>query len=274
VNYYERHLGDYAKDTAHLTMLEHGAYTLLLDRYYATEAGIPGDQAHRVARARSKEEKAAVDVVLNEFFILSEGVWVKGRVDKEIAKAQTKMKAAQENGLKGGRPRKTQDKPGGLSVGYETETQEKAHQTPDTSHQTPLKPEVIHTESITHPEYVELADQARVIPIKPGLAGACCKTMMSNGIHGCNPHHPTLLALLEAGATEDEFAYAARNAASKGNAKFAYVLGTVKRQREEAAKLVLHHGRLPNKQEALEESNRAATAGWMPPELRETQHAN
>ncbi len=30
MNYYERHLGDYAKDTAHLTMIEHGAYTLLL----------------------------------------------------------------------------------------------------------------------------------------------------------------------------------------------------------------------------------------------------
>ncbi len=25
MNYYERHLGDYAKDTAHLSMLEHGA---------------------------------------------------------------------------------------------------------------------------------------------------------------------------------------------------------------------------------------------------------
>jgi uncharacterized protein YdaU (DUF1376 family) len=33
VNYYERHLGDYAKDAGHLSMLEHGAYSLLLDRY-------------------------------------------------------------------------------------------------------------------------------------------------------------------------------------------------------------------------------------------------
>ena len=36
MNYYERHLGDYARDTGHLSMLEHGAYSLLLDRYYAT----------------------------------------------------------------------------------------------------------------------------------------------------------------------------------------------------------------------------------------------
>lgn len=32
--------------------------------------------------------------------------------------------------------------------------------------------------------------------------------------------------------------------------------------------------RTPNRQEALEASNRAATAGWMPPELREIKHAN
>ena len=61
MNYYERHLGDYAKDTGHLSMLEHGAYTLLLDRYYSTEEGIPADQVHRIARARTKEEKDAVD---------------------------------------------------------------------------------------------------------------------------------------------------------------------------------------------------------------------
>ena len=46
------HLGDYAKDTAHLSMLETGAYRLLLDRYYGTEQGIPADQAHRIARAK------------------------------------------------------------------------------------------------------------------------------------------------------------------------------------------------------------------------------
>lgn len=96
MNYYERHLGDYAKDTAHLSMLEHGAYTLLLDRYYATEQGIPADQAHRVARARTKEEKEAVDVVLEEFFRLEDDVWVKGRVEEEIANYLESVPAAEE----------------------------------------------------------------------------------------------------------------------------------------------------------------------------------
>lgn len=136
MNYYERHLGDYARDTAHLTLIEHGAYSVLLDRYYTTEEGIPADQAHRVARARSKEEKQAVDTVLSEFFDLVDGVWIKGRVQEEIIKAQTKIKAAKENGKRGGRPRnnpdETKEKPTGLFLGSENKTQEKAHQTPDT----------------------------------------------------------------------------------------------------------------------------------------------
>jgi uncharacterized protein YdaU (DUF1376 family) len=145
VNYYERHLGDYAKDTAHLSMLEHGAYSLLLDRYYSTEQGIPEDQTHRVARARSKEERAAVDAVLQEFFVLVNGVWINNRTEEEIEKARLRIETARQNGKGGGRPKvkpngnrnETQQKPGGLLTGSETETQEKAHHTPDTIHQTP-----------------------------------------------------------------------------------------------------------------------------------------
>jgi uncharacterized protein YdaU (DUF1376 family) len=148
VNYYERHLGDYARDTAHLSMLEHGAYGLLLDRYYSTEAGIPADQAHRLARARSKDERAAVDAVLGEFFTLLDGVWINGRAEREVERAQTKIKAARENGKAGGRPKKnpetSEQKPTGLLLGSDLETELKAHQIPDTRHQktkTPQPPE-------------------------------------------------------------------------------------------------------------------------------------
>lgn len=140
MNFYKRHLGDYAKDTAHLTMIEHGAYGLLLDRYYSTEQPINADQAYRLARARTEEEKAAVDAVLDEYFILVDGAWVNGRCEEEIIKASGEIEAAKQNGRKGGRPRKqTQEKPNGLSLGIPTETQDvtqtKAHQTPDTINQ-------------------------------------------------------------------------------------------------------------------------------------------
>jgi uncharacterized protein YdaU (DUF1376 family) len=135
INYYERHLGDYAKDAGHLSMLEHGAYTLLLDRYYTTEQPIPADQAHRVCRARTREERAAVDAVLAEFFVLDGAVYRNGRANREITKMQAKVKAAQENGKLGGRPKRTDEKPGGFPLGSESVTQQKALQSPVTSNQ-------------------------------------------------------------------------------------------------------------------------------------------
>lgn len=139
MNYYEKHLGDYAKDAGHLSMLEHGAYNLLIDRYYASEAGIPAEAAYDFSRAHSKIERQATDKVLKQFFTLVDGVWKKNRIEEEILKAQRKISAAQINGTKGGRPKsepkgnpeQTQEKPTGLLLGSENETQLKALQTPD-----------------------------------------------------------------------------------------------------------------------------------------------
>ena len=87
VNYYERHLGDYARDTAHLSLLEHGVYTLLLDRYYVTEKPLPNDERElfRLLRAASKAEKDAVRQVLREFFTETDEGWRQNRCDEVIA---------------------------------------------------------------------------------------------------------------------------------------------------------------------------------------------
>jgi uncharacterized protein YdaU (DUF1376 family) len=122
-------------------MLEHGAYCLLLDRYYGTEQGIPADQAHRLARAKSRDERSAVDAVLAEFFTLQDGIWINGRASREVEKAQSKIKAARGNGKLGGRPKRSQQEPTGLSLGSETGTHDQSKpnplQTPDTRHQIP-----------------------------------------------------------------------------------------------------------------------------------------
>jgi len=68
VNYYKRHIGDYMKDAGHLSLLEHGVYTRLMDVYYTRESGIPADQAARLIGARSKDELAALAQVTQEFF--------------------------------------------------------------------------------------------------------------------------------------------------------------------------------------------------------------
>ena len=91
--------------------------------------------------------------------------------------------------------------------------------------------------------------------------GNACQAMREAGIPETNPSHPTLVALVEAGASAEEFAVAAKEAHDRGKG-FSYALTIVKNRREEAAQLVLHQGRMPNKQEALEASNHAVGDEW------------
>jgi uncharacterized protein YdaU (DUF1376 family) len=219
VNYYERHLGDYAKDAGHLSMLEHGAYSLLLDRYYTTEQPIPADQAHRICRARTRDERAAVDAVLAEFFVLKDGAWTNGRADREITKMQAKVKAAQENGKRGGRPKRTETKPSENPVGSESVTQQKALQSPDTRHQ---------EESAS-----ALSARARV-----GQA------LIASGLDPTtlNTADPRLMALIDQGATPAEFEGVGREAVAKGKG-VAWVLVTLAARRTEAAGIASRPGK-------------------------------
>lgn len=103
MNYYKRHLGDYARDTGHLSALEHGVYTLLLDWYYVNEKPIPEDRAVRIARGNHEETM----MVLNEFFKPTAKGWVHSRADREIREYIAKAEKNRESGKLGGRPKKT-----------------------------------------------------------------------------------------------------------------------------------------------------------------------
>jgi len=100
LQWYPKFPGDYARDTAHLTMLEHGAYTLLLDYYYSTAKPLPANEdtnaptlvgtsnprLYRICRAVNQEEQKAVDMVIEDFFTLIDGKYHQGRADTEIEK--------------------------------------------------------------------------------------------------------------------------------------------------------------------------------------------
>jgi uncharacterized protein YdaU (DUF1376 family) len=103
VNYYKRHLGDYARDTGHLTALEHGIYGLLLDWYYANEKPIPADKAVRIARGNPDETQS----VLSEFFKLTPEGWRHFYADRVIREYNAKADRNREVGKLGGRPSKT-----------------------------------------------------------------------------------------------------------------------------------------------------------------------
>lgn len=90
MNYYERHIGDYLKDTAHLSLLEHGIYTRLMDVYYTRECAIPAKEAARLIGARSKDEREALETVLAEFFVLVDGVHRQERCEREIERYHDK----------------------------------------------------------------------------------------------------------------------------------------------------------------------------------------
>ena len=99
MNYFEHHIGDYAQATAHLSMLEDGAYSRLIRWYYAEERALPADErsVFRIARAQSKQERDAVKAVLADFFELQQDGYHQKRCDAEIAAFQDKRSKAQRS---------------------------------------------------------------------------------------------------------------------------------------------------------------------------------
>ena len=101
MNYYEHHIGDYDKNTSHLTACEDGMYSRMIRRYYDKEKPLPAsiDEVRRLMRARTKEEKQAVVAVLAEFFSLQDDGWhnkvcdevlekfIAGEPEREVKKA-------------------------------------------------------------------------------------------------------------------------------------------------------------------------------------------
>ena len=86
MHYFKRNIGDYHKKAGRLSMLEHGAYTLLLDACYDRERFPTKDEAIDWCWARTVEEVAAVEFVLAKFFVLQDGRFVQERIAEEIDK--------------------------------------------------------------------------------------------------------------------------------------------------------------------------------------------
>lgn len=70
MNFYKHFLGDYARDTQDLSLVEHGAYRVLLDHFYATKGEMPNEvpALYRIAKAFTPTERKAVDRVAGKFF--------------------------------------------------------------------------------------------------------------------------------------------------------------------------------------------------------------
>ena len=105
MHYYKRNLGDYAKKAGRLTMLQHGAYTLLIDSCYDREVFPTLEQAIEWTWASTEAEVDAVKFVLSRFFSLTkDGEYVQDRILEELLQyhknADTNKRIADEREAK------------------------------------------------------------------------------------------------------------------------------------------------------------------------------
>lgn len=134
LNYYEHHIGDYAAATSHLSWDEDLAYTRLLRAYYHNERGIADSERHRVVRATTAAQRRAVDSVLAEFFVKSNGIWQQKRADMELNRFKDKQRKAQAsaNARWSQSERNANASDTKHANALRTQSERNAHQSPDT----------------------------------------------------------------------------------------------------------------------------------------------
>lgn len=99
MHYYSHNIGDYRKDTGHLSLLEHGVYRQLLDTCYLSEKPLNLDHAElmRTHCARTADEMRAVETVLKDFFVSTPEGYIHKRCDIEIEAFHSKSDSARES---------------------------------------------------------------------------------------------------------------------------------------------------------------------------------
>lgn len=270
MNYYRRYVGDYLRDTARLSMLEHGAYTLLLDYYYADEQPLPLDhqEIYTMVRAMRPDDRKAVDKILGLYFVRAEDGYHNGRADEELGKAMPLIDAARENGKKGGRPPKNpvgsaRGTISGNPPGFDEETYGDPDGQPSNNH--PPSPNLQPPTATPHPPSVNRqgkSDTARRSPLQKlaalGVPDQVAQDWLSVRKAKKAPLTDTALAELvdEAGKAGISVADAVTVCAKRSWQGF------------KASWDWQGNGRAAGSQSALERHNLDVAAGWLPPELR------
>lgn len=105
-SYYRFFPGDYHRDTGDLTMIEHGAYRLLLDHYYMKES-LPSDleRLYRICGAFSEEERTAVGTVVERFFKSNGKNLLNRKTEEELTKRRSFIETQREKGRKSAKSR-------------------------------------------------------------------------------------------------------------------------------------------------------------------------
>lgn len=86
MHYYKRDIGQYYKKAGRLTMLQHGAYTMLMDACYDREIFPTVEQAIDWCWASADEEIEAVKFILSKFFFEHDGVFKQRHITEVLEK--------------------------------------------------------------------------------------------------------------------------------------------------------------------------------------------
>lgn len=257
MNYAEWHLGDYAEATAHLSLIEDGAYSRMLRKYYATEQPLPGEkrEIYRLISARSKDEREAVDAVLADFFTLEpDGKYHQARADAEIAKYHAKQgdrEAKRENERerqhRARERRKTlfdQLRERGIVPDFDATTAQleaELSRVTNADRHANVTPPVTRTDTaiqspVTSHQSPDLNSKA-IDPDPSVLQPAEAVGLMRDaGMAVANPGHPKLIALCAMGITAAEFVAAVHTAKANGKG-FGYAIACAANARAEVSGL-------------------------------------
>lgn len=260
-------IGAYLADTLTFTTAQHGAYLLLLMAYWRERAPLADDDEDLAGITKlSRNEWKNMRPKLAKKFQVADGVWRHKRVEQELAgamqrkeKASSKAKGAAEARWGKAAKQCKQDAPS--MPGALLEDCPTTPPTPfggiEPSGSTPPGPAA---DLPPTGEYEPPADAHL-----PGLQYArIAGRIRQAGIGSLDPGYPAFRALVDAGATADEFTGFVAEALTKDQ-PFKWLIGAVSGERKRAAVLAtqLHRGPMPNKQEAIEQRNAAVGDAWL-----------
>lgn len=252
MNYFELHIGDFEKGTAHLTACEDGIYGRLLRRYYDTEAPLPADvkAVQRLVRARAKDEREAVCTILEEFFELTTDGWRHGRCDAEIARYNEKRAKAK---------RSAEARWNGCernANASETQCVGNAHQTPDTNLQT--TPVGLTTDPPQAAPTGQFEGHAHPVST-PNPAAAHARALIAAGFN-CTAMNPDLVAFVKDGGTVSHLQQVAALPDCKGKPA-TYCIRIARRELTQlAAGIAQGAANEPSRRLSASEQTRAAVA--------------
>lgn len=240
-------IGDYLRDTTRLSTEQHGAYFLLIMDYWVN--GAPPDDDATLANITKMQIQAwrKAKTALSKLFKIEDGVWHHKRIDEELSNAASNADKYAKRAKKAADARWNKNASSNANSNASSIPPSKPKAMPesvlaDATSPSPSSTDVSNTQS-----------NSNVSGITP--AASVCLALKELGILDVNPSHPTLIALLEAGATVEEF----RNFASTSKVKkFNYVLTSVANIREDALKFNPSQGQVKPKEDVAWRSNDSA----------------